>query len=140
MEEATERSAEGPSKSTDKLENREKYPKKLRLAQKLEANPHNVVQRVLDTQVQIPLKTLISNMPEVKKRLFQASYTSEEFDGLSVALLQHIDNSSHKEDSEDEQPRIGAGVNSLLVVMPNYVLVEAEQGVIKEYITIRAEH
>jgi hypothetical protein len=59
---------------------------------------------------------------------------------LSVALLQHINNSSHKEDSEDKQPRIGVGVNSLLVVMLNYVFVEAEQGVIKEYITIQAEY
>jgi hypothetical protein len=98
------------------------------------------MQRVLDTQVQILLKTLISNMPEVKKRLFQASYTSEEFNSLSVALLQHINNSSHKEDLEDKQPRIGAGVNSLSVVMLNYILVEAEQGVIKECITIQAEH
>jgi hypothetical protein len=140
MGEATEYTAEGLSKSTDKLENREKHPKKLRLAQKLEADPHNVVQRVLDTQVQIPLKTLIGNMPEVKKRLFQASYTSEEFDGLSVASLQHIDNGDHEEDSENERPRMSAGVSSLSVVMPNYVLVEAEQGVIKECMTIRAEH
>jgi hypothetical protein len=98
------------------------------------------MQRVLDTQVQILLKTLIRNMLEVKKRLFQASYTLEEFNSLSVALLQHINNSDYKEDSENKRPRMSAGVSSLLVVMPNYVLVEAEQGVIKECITIQAEH
>jgi hypothetical protein len=79
-------------------------------------------------------------MPEVKKRLFQASYTLEEFDGLLVASLQHIDNSDHEEDSENKRPRISAGVSSLLVVMPNYILIEAEQGVIKKCITIRAEY
>jgi hypothetical protein len=54
--------------------------------------------------------------------------------------LQHIDNSDHKEDLENERPRISAGVSSLSVVMPNYVLIEAEQEVIKKCITIRAEH
>jgi hypothetical protein len=50
--------------------------------------------------------------------------------------LQHIDNGGYEEDLEDERPRMGAGVNFLLVVMLNYVLVEAEQGVIKECMTI----
>jgi hypothetical protein len=65
-------------------------------------------------------------MLEVKKRLFQASYTLEEFNSLLVALLQHINNGGYEEDLEDKRPRISAGVNFLLVVMLNYVLVEAE--------------
>jgi hypothetical protein len=132
---------EGRSKPSEKGESREKHPKKHRLAQKLEADPHNVVQRVLDTQVQMPLKTLIGNMPKVKKRLFQASYTPEEFDGLSVTAMGSYGLEDAEEESDDERPIMGGHVGSLaLGSLPDYVLVEATGGIIQECYSINAEH
>jgi hypothetical protein len=133
--------AERQARAAEKGEHREKYPKKHRLAQKLEADPHNVVQRVLDTQVQMPLKTLIGNMPEVKKRLFQASYTPEEFEGLSVTAMESYEFEEIDTDSDDGRPRMTAHVSSLaLGSLPDYVLVEATGGVIQECYSINAEH
>jgi hypothetical protein len=131
----------GRSKPSEKGESREKHPKKHQLAQKLEADPHNIVQRVLNTQVQILLKTLIRNIPKVKKRLFQASYTPEEFDGLSVTTIGSYGLEDAEEESNNKRPIIGEHVGSLaLGSLLDYVLVEATGGIIQECYSINAEH
>jgi hypothetical protein len=80
-------------------------------------------------------------MPEVKKRLFQASYTPEEFEGLSVTAIESYEFKEINTNSNNRRPRITAHVSSLaLGSLPDYILVEATGSIIQECYSINAKH
>ncbi|KAF2193145.1 hypothetical protein K469DRAFT_552840, partial [Zopfia rhizophila CBS 207.26] len=54
------------------------------LAEKLQPTPQAVVQQILDARIELPVKTMIGNMPEVKKQFFVADYSDQEFEKLDV--------------------------------------------------------
>jgi hypothetical protein len=118
-------------------EGKERYLKKHRIVEKLEPDTQGVIQQILDTPVQLPLKTLIGNMPDVRKKLFQAGYTPEEFEKLTINVL-HADLSSREpEEHSDNKPQVSA---LTIGTLPNYVLVEAIRGQVTECFSLGAEH
>jgi hypothetical protein len=134
--------ADNRSKTTLAPAHREKHPKKHRMVEKLEPDAQKVIQQILDTNVQLPLKTLIGNMPEVRKKLFQAGYTPEEFEKLAINTLHEgTAEDGSEEESEDGRPIMGTSVNSLLLnSLPDYVLVEAAAGRVTQCYSLGAEH
>ena len=58
-------------------EQQERPTRKHRMVEKLTPDAQKVLQSILDTPVNLPLKEMLGNMPEVRKRLFQTGFTSE---------------------------------------------------------------
>jgi hypothetical protein len=131
-----ERSKHGKEKATDP------QLRKRRLSDKLEPNPQKVIQQILDTRVEMSLKQALSNMPDVKKRFFQAAYPADEFEKLSVMRMQHMAIEDEEEDdSDDGRPSMGAGVGSLtLGSLPDFVYIEAEGGRVVKCASVDIDH
>ncbi|KAK1916454.1 hypothetical protein P3342_004273 [Pyrenophora teres f. teres] len=109
------------------------------MVEKLAPDAQKVIQQILDTEVKLPLKTVLGNMPEVRKA-FQTGYTAEEFEKIEVNLAAQALVSEDEDNSEEDLgPRIQ--VNSLsLGQLPDYVLVEASAGKVTQCYRIDAEH
>jgi hypothetical protein len=88
------------TKKNAEVSSETKYVKKHRMVEKLVPDAQKVIQSILDTGVNIQLKTILSNMPDVRKKLFQTGYTAEEFEriGINAAHLEY-DSSSDDDDS-----------------------------------------
>jgi len=63
---------------------KERQARKHRIVEKLGPDAQKVIQQIIDTRVNLPLKTVLGNMPEVRKKLFQTGYTPEEFEKLEL--------------------------------------------------------
>ena len=110
------------------------------MVEKLALDAQKVIQQILDTKVKLPLKTVLGNIPEVRKKLFQTGYTAEEFEKIEVNLAAQALVSEDEDNSEEDLgPRIQ--VNSLsLGQLPDYVLVESSARKVTQCYRIDAEH
>ena len=63
---------------------KEKQARKYRIVEKLSLDAQKVIQQIIDTRVSLLLKTILGNMLEVYKKLFQIGYTLEEFKKLEL--------------------------------------------------------
>lgn len=145
MIDAPENKAEKRSRtprSSPPPEAKERHPRKHKLVEKLDPDAQKVVQYILDADVTMPLKTVIGNMPEVKKKLFLTGYSQEEFEKLAVnSLHQHLAEAASESEEEDYyQPTMSAQTNSVEVKMPDYVFIEAENGRISHCTHLSADH
>jgi hypothetical protein len=132
-------------KSNSRSEPGVKPVRQQRMVKKLTPDPQKVIQTLLDTLVSITLRELLGNMPEVKKSLFQTSYTPEDFQKLEVGVVKH---NSDDEDTDEAQPKEDLGsnrasemVNAVAIcTLPDYMLVEAKKGKITRYYRMTAKH
>ncbi|KAF7446281.1 Asp-protease-2 domain containing protein [Pyrenophora tritici-repentis] len=122
-------------------ETKDKHTRKHRIVEKLAPDAQKVIQQILDTEISLPLKTVLGNMPEVRKKLFQQGYTTEEFNKLQINATSHSLEQESCESDSDEGLRPISLVNSLsLGQLPDYVLVEAVAGRVTQCYHIDAEH
>ena len=103
------------------------------MVEKLTPDAQKVLQSILDTPVNLPLKEMLGNMPEVRKRLFQTGFTSEEFSKLEVMSMQQEDSGEDKDLTEEDQPGElegpSAAVNGMTIkTLLDFVLVELSKG------------
>ncbi|KAF7575775.1 Asp-protease-2 domain containing protein [Pyrenophora tritici-repentis] len=105
-------------------ETKDKHTRKHRIVEKLAPDAQKVIQQILDTEISLPLKTVLGNMPEVRKKLFQQGYTTEEFNKLQINATSHSLEQESCESDSDEGLRPISLVNSLsLGQLPDYVLI-----------------
>jgi type II secretory pathway predicted ATPase ExeA len=95
---------------------------------------------VLDEQIHLPLKIVLANMPNVRRKLFQTGYTLEEFERIEINTTDQDLNFSDQEDTISNYAEDGTIVNSFSRRLPDYVLIEAQQGKIIECYSLRAKH
>jgi hypothetical protein len=110
------------------------------MVEKLVPNSQKVIQRVLDEQIHLPLKIVLANMPNVRWKLFQTGYTLEEFEKIEINTTDQDLDFSDQEDTISNCAEDGTIVSSFSRRLPNYVLIEAQQGKIIEYYSLRAKH
>jgi hypothetical protein len=113
-----------------------KQPKKARFADQLPSTTDEVIQAIMSAPVSMPIGSLISNMSEVKKKLFRNTYTREEFQLMQVNAVSESDS----EEEEIERPTLGPVVASLDANVPDYVLVEAPRGQVTQCFSMSAAH
>jgi hypothetical protein len=138
--------SEAKPRSSDKQQRRRK------IVDKLEPDVQAIIRSILGASIPLQIGTLLGNMPEVRKTLFNSNYTSEELDKFEVNVLrtlnQHESVGRPTEQKEEEweldEPAGGASggaVNALtLSTLPDYVLVEAEAGKVVDCYSLKAEH
>jgi len=122
-------------------DSKDKQVKKHRMVEKFGPDAQKVIQQLMNTEVNLPLKTVLGNMPEVRKKLFQTGYTTEEFEKLELnsASQGWISEGDESQSEDNSEPR--SQVNSLsLGRLPDYVLVEAVAGKVTQCYHIAAEH
>ncbi|KAL1655806.1 hypothetical protein SLS61_001830 [Didymella pomorum] len=123
------------------IDAKDKPPRKHQLVKKLNADAHGVIQQILNSHIQLPLKAIIGNMPKVRKKLFQSGYTPEEFERLHVnaEALKGDSNSSEEQDDNRAQPlnKVSQFAGGEI---PQFVWVEAESGQIVRCARIKADH
>ncbi|RYO16513.1 hypothetical protein AA0111_g11375 [Alternaria arborescens] len=73
-------------------------------------------------------------MPEVRKSLFSASYTADKLEKFEV------NSTIAEEDKTYMAARTEISALATLSTLPDYVLVEAEEGYVVECYSLKAEH
>jgi hypothetical protein len=135
---------DGPTQKDDfpeKPSDKEKpYIRKHRMVEKLVPDSQKVIQRVLDEQIHLPLKMVLANMPDVRRKLFQTGYTLEEFERMEINTTDRDLDFSDQEDTMSNCAEDGTIVSSFSGRLPDYVLIEAQQGKIMECYSLGAEH
>lgn len=101
---------------------------------KLEPDARSVIKSILNTTVLLQISTLLSNMPEVRKSLFSASYTADKLEKFEV------NSTIAEEDKTYMAARTEISALATLSTLPDYVLVEAEEGYVVECYSLKAEH
>ncbi|CAN9348607.1 unnamed protein product [Alternaria alternata] len=112
----------------------DKQARKRKIVDKLEPDARSVIKSILNTTVPLQIGTLLGNMPEVRKSLFSASYTADELEKFEV-------NSTIAEEDETYMAaRTEISALATVSTLPDYVLVEAEEGHVVECYGLKAEH
>jgi hypothetical protein len=131
------------------VESSDKPARKHRMVEKFTPDSQKVIQTILNTPINIPLRDLLGNMPEVRKRLFQTGFTMEEFQKLNIGSTEEQNSAEavvatqHKEpdELEEESEILLAGVNAVFAgTLPDYVLVEADKGKVVQCYSLTAKH
>jgi hypothetical protein len=104
-------------------------PKKTKLADTLTPDPIEIVQLLLQTEVKTTLGQVLSNMPDVRRRVLGPGLTEEENDKIRINAL--IVTKEEKQDDSDleEVPR-KPQINSIEGTFATFFKVEAENGII----------
>ena len=110
-------------------DSKDKQVKKYRIVEKFGPNAQKVIQQLINTKVNLLLKTVLGNMPEVCKKLFQTGYTTEEFEKLELNSISQGQISEGDESQLEDNSEPRSQVNSLLLGrLLDYVLVEVVVG------------
>ena len=115
-------------------------PRKIKLMDAIEGKPDDVVRTLLQTIVQLPLGAALANMPEVRKSFTKTSYTRNEADQLldlnvtegawGNPVESAVEQAIQCARDSDEPSGPTAGCDAVLASIPDYVEVEARQGII----------
>ena len=120
---------------------KEKQARKHRIVEKLRLDTQKVIQQIIDTRVSLLLKTILGNILEVHKKLFQIRYTPEEFKKLELNSISQGQNSKLDKSQSEDNLRPRSQVNSLLLEqLLDYILVEVVVGKVTQCYYITAEH
>ena len=133
--------------SEPKPKTTDKQPRKRKIVDKLEPDAQAIIRSILGTSIPLQIGTLLGNMPEVRKTLFNSNYTNEELDKFEVNVIETLRQQARQEELQGEEEEwefdepSGAEVNAItLSTLPDYVLVEAEAGRVVDCYSLKAEH
>jgi hypothetical protein len=110
--------------------------RKVKWLDTLEGKLEDVVQTLLQTVVQLPLRVVLANMPDVKRTFTKAGYTKDEAEQLldlnAVEVM--MGQAEHCTQGLEEPSGPALHCNAVLAAIPDYIEVEAQGGVVTRYV------